>query len=434
MDGWPRSLVVCALPSAKSARHTPPRKGRPFAVPQKVRAMDAALIDIAGAQPRAELDTAHMRDIVLARIAFAGRPVPRDGLAKELAPIAAHVLGAEAFKAILERDLATLADAGLIDLKPSSVTVTPAGHKRAALVLGGRGAPPKTWTEARDVRLVAKALGMADAPPQRLRALAKPNGLRAALVVKSFSLKVRGVASETRLRSALAQVALARAFGDDTAASGSKGGLSPKAARALAGRLARTPQDFRTDGRLISALAADHVGATSGDHGSLQLAVLRRYVTKGQVGEAAVGPVKRKRKAVRSIERRAKAAAAVPAPAPAAAAVGPSLAEAPPPTGVVRPDLEAFVGAVNDAALRVAEGWAGNRKAFISRAWQEVRARRPEWAMTEIEFKCMLAEAHRVGRVILTNADLKDGPALKEVKDSAVAYRNAVFHFIRLDA
>jgi hypothetical protein len=46
----------------------------------------------------------------------------------------------------------------------------------------------------------------------------------------------------------------------------------------------------------------------------------------------------------------------------------------------------------------------------------------------------MLAEAHRVGQLALANADLKDKNNMKDVQDSAVSYRNAVFHFIRVDA
>jgi hypothetical protein len=46
----------------------------------------------------------------------------------------------------------------------------------------------------------------------------------------------------------------------------------------------------------------------------------------------------------------------------------------------------------------------------------------------------MLAEAHRAGQLALANADLKDKDNIKDVQDSAVSYRNAVFHFIRVDA
>ena len=42
----------------------------------------------------------------------------------------------------------------------------------------------------------------------------------------------------------------------------------------------------------------------------------------------------------------------------------------------------------------------------------------------------MLAEAHRAGSLALANADLKDNSNIKDLQDSAVVYKNAVFHFI----
>ena len=65
--------------------------------------------------------------------------------------------------------------------------------------------------------------------------------------------------------------------------------------------------------------------------------------------------------------------------------------------------------------------------------FQRVRERHPEWGLSEIEFKCMLAEAHRAGRLLLANADLKDDGSLRDVAESALAYKNAVFHFVRVD-
>jgi hypothetical protein len=106
--------------------------------------------------------------------------------------------------------------------------------------------------------------------------------------------------------------------------------------------------------------------------------------------------------------------------------------EAPP---VARPlDLSGFATEVRRLAAGEAQGWSGDRKAYISRVWRTLREKRPEWGLSEIEFKCMLAEAHRSGQLSLANADLKDQSNIKDVQDSAVIYRNAVFHFIRVDA
>ena len=45
----------------------------------------------------------------------------------------------------------------------------------------------------------------------------------------------------------------------------------------------------------------------------------------------------------------------------------------------------------------------------------------------------MLIEAHRAGSLALANADLKDASNIAHVQESAVVYKNAVFHFIRVD-
>ena len=76
-----------------------------------------------------------------------------------------------------------------------------------------------------------------------------------------------------------------------------------------------------------------------------------------------------------------------------------------------------FCSAVIDAARPVAEGWPGNRKAFISLVWKAIRNARPDWGLSEIAFKGMLAEAHRSGRVELATADLKDGRDLKSLEE-----------------
>jgi hypothetical protein len=88
---------------------------------------------------------------------------------------------------------------------------------------------------------------------------------------------------------------------------------------------------------------------------------------------------------------------------------------------------------VRRQAAGAAQGWSGDRKAYISHVWRNIRDQHQHWNLSEIEFKCMLAEAHRSGRLALVNADLKDKSNIKDVQESAVVYRNAVFHFIRVD-
>jgi hypothetical protein len=392
--------------------------------------MDAALVELTAIAPKQRLDADRIRDILLLRLAVAGKALPRDAIAKELGAITTHLIAPEIWQAQLDRDLAALADAGLADVKASSAAATDAGLKRAAIMLGGRGVFPKTWTDARDVRLMARALGLENESPAKLKRLSKPDGLRVAILVKSFGLKLRGTPSPVKVRSALAKVALSRAFGNSVeAAAGGRTGLSAKAGRALAGRLASTPQDFRTDSRLIAALAADQVHASGLDFSSLQLALLRRFVTKGEVPAALI-----QRKARRG-KVKAKLRLVPPPPVAVQAAVVPvvPVAEVALAVSNDRPSLTAFVADVLALATPVAEGFMGNRKAFISRVWSTVSVQRSRWGLTEIEFKCMLAEAHRVGALVLANADLKDGRHLADIQASALSYKNAVFHYVRID-
>ncbi len=102
------------------------------------------------------------------------------------------------------------------------------------------------------------------------------------------------------------------------------------------------------------------------------------------------------------------------------------------PPAATRPDLVGFAKIVQAMARERSEGWPGNRKAYISDVWLAVKAERAEWGLTEIEFKSMLAEAHRTGHVVLANADLKDRRSLPRVQQSALAFKNTVLHFVRV--
>lgn len=373
--------------------------------------MQAAAVE----KPSADIsiDAERVRDIMLVRIATAATGPTRAELVADLAPLVAHRLSAGAWRATVEREIGGLTQAGLVALSSGRLAASESGIARAALVLKVRGRLP-AWEEARDVRLVGRALGLQREPAKRLAALATPEGLRAVIVQRAFNLKIKGVPTPSRLRAALAAVALERAFGNQikTGLSG-KAGFSPKAGRLLAAQLLKKPRDLGTDGRLIAALAAEHVGATSTDAAALRLALLRRYLD---------GP--------------AEAPPRVKRPTPAAPPLArPRLVEpvAPPPPVVGRPDLAGFAQEVRRHAGNRAQGWPGNRKAYISHVWQTIREARPEWGLSEIEFKCMLTEAHRAGTLALANADLKDNSSIKDLQDSAVVYKNAVFHFIRVD-
>jgi hypothetical protein len=374
--------------------------------------MRAAVLEKPDSQGR--LDPDRVRAVLLVRIACTGGGATKAELAGDLAPFAAHRLPAGHWRTLIERGIAALADAGLAVSKAGRIEATEAGLSRAAIFLGLKGALPRSWQEARDVRLVAKALGLERESPKRLEALATADGLRAAVLQRAYHFKIKGVPTASRLRSGLAAVALERAFGNKIQAGlTGKLGLSPKAGRLLAGQLSRRPRDFGTDRRLVAALAAEQADAAKPDLEALRTALLRRFVEEAEAPVAVARP--RRRPATPTLVR------PLPTPSP------------PPPPADIRPDLAGFTQEVRRHASARAHGWPGDRKAYISHVWQQLRDGRPDWGLSEIEFKAMLAEAHRAGHVVLANADLKGDASVKDLQESALTYKNAVFHFIRVD-
>jgi hypothetical protein len=360
------------------------------------------------------LDADRLRAIVLVRIASAGRGVTRPEVGDDLAPLTSLRFATARWRALLDREIDALAAAGLVAISGARIEPSEAGIARAAIFLGLKGSLPRSWDDVLNVRLIAKALGLEREAAKRIAALATPDGMRAAIVQKAFGLKIKGVATPSRLRSGLAAVALARAFGNQFKAErAGKTGFSAKAGRLLAAQLAKKPRDCGTDSRLVAALAAEQVGATGSGLAALRLAVLRRYLD----GAEKVAPLPPRRPAAKA-----------PAPRPRLVEPVPPL---PPATG--RPDLTGFAHDVRQLAGHKAQGWPGNRKAYISHVWHTVREKRPEWGLSEIEFKCMLTEAHRAGSLALANADLKEDGSIKDLQESAVVYKNAVFHFVRVD-
>lgn len=365
-----------------------------------------------------------LQALVLARIASAGGAT-RVELVRDLSKIVSHKLSPAEWRATAEADIAALTESGLVAQTRGRFNATEAGYAAADAFLGPTSRPPLPWPEQRDIRLIAKALSIETESHSKLKALMKPEGLRAFILQKAFGLSLKGNQSTTRLRAQLAVVALERAFGNKIKSGfNQQSGLSAKAGRLLAGQLAQRPRDFGSDGRLIAALAAEAVHSVQTDHDALRLAILRGFVSRALQEGRRLPPQSDDKPAVASCAA-PKAANDRDPPAlirPASDALR-----------TERPDLPGFAREVHAAALARAEGWPGNRKAFISHVWQAIRASRPEWGLSEIEFKCMLAEAHRAGHVVLANADLKDKRQIKELQDSAIGYKNTVWHFVRIE-
>ncbi|MCK5090438.1 MAG: hypothetical protein KAQ88_10715, partial [Hyphomicrobiaceae bacterium] len=251
--------------------------------------------------------------------------------------------------------------------------------------------------------------GVDAAKPGIRTALTRPEGLNALIVQSSFGLNLRQALSPSKLRAALALLALERAFGNNVKSGLNRGAaLSAKAGRVLAGQLLQNPREVNTDARLVSMLSAEQVGATRADIEILRLVLLKRLATGALKEQAQPAPERIAPTAANGAARSA-------------------------PKAVKRPGLAQFSAGVLTAARSHAQGWSGSRKAFISQVWQAIRTSHPDWGLSEIEFKDMLAGAHRAGQVVLASADLKDKQNLKDFEESAISYKNTVWYFVRVD-
>lgn len=355
-----------------------------------------------------------VRFLVLARL-IGETGVARAEVSRDVLGLVSHKLSPAEFRGLYEFVSAALVGEGLVTDKRGRLSLTDRGRPIALAALGIQKVPAD-WTETRDVYLVACALALSGLSPRQFKTLARPDGLRATVVTDAYGLNVPIGASPARVRGRLAVVALERAFGNKLKGTMESGaGLPAKMSRMLAAQLLRKPRELGTDGRLLAALAAESVGATRPTIDAIRSALLRRYVSEliGDTENLTAVPIEGSPAQVRQEE--------VPVVVPL---VRPPAAN--------RPDLVGFVAEVLLAASAHAEGWPGNRKSFICHVWREIAARFPEWGLSEVEFKSMLAEAHRTGHLVLVNADLRDKRNLAELQASAIAYKNTVWHYVRL--
>lgn len=366
--------------------------------------------------------------VLLARIVAEAR-VSRAVVAQDLAGLFTHKMSPQEWRRTAEREIGLLIAQGLAAEAKNQLVATERGAEMAARFLGQKTLQGMTWAEIRDVAMIAKGLGLEKEPQSRLKQLARVEGLRALAVQKAFGLSVKKNAPPSKLRAQLAVLALERAFGNRIKAGFGKGSaLSSKAGRLLAGQLSVSPRAFQTDAKLIAALASESVGTVDASIEGLRLAILRTLAARALDADQPLPTGGANEPRIQVPVRRSTDEA--PPFAPAANDAGPAALQPPKPH---RPDLDEFSRAVKRAAAARAEGWPGSRKAYISHVWDAIRASETRWALSEIEFKCMLAEAHRLGAVVLANADLKDKKSMQELESSAVPYKNTTWHFVRVE-
>jgi hypothetical protein len=356
--------------------------------------------------------------LLLARIACEGGAT-RSDLARDSGALLQHKLSPAEVRAAVDSGVAALIQRGFAIENRGRLSATEAGTVAAGSFTETGSLPLADWDQVRDMALVAKALGLGSEQASRKKSLARPEGLRTAILQTTYGLKGKKNIPDAKLRAQLALVALERAFGNKIKAGFAKGaGLPSKAARTLAGQLAASPREFATDAKLIAQLAADAIGAAQTDPDIVRLTLLRRMMT--QLIDAQP-------KAENRATRPASAQSIQPPRLVDRVANDRKPANGPPP----RPGLEDFSAAVKRAAAKSAHGWPA--KAFISRVWDAIRVEHEIWALSEIEFKSMLIEAHRRGALALANADLRSKDLRDDIERSATPDRNTVWHYVRIE-
>ncbi|MBN9289893.1 MAG: hypothetical protein J0H36_01955 [Hyphomicrobium denitrificans] len=364
------------------------------------------------------------KDLVLLRIS-AGTATRAD-LQRDVAPLLAPRLTGAEFRRSAELGISNLIGSQFVSESKSRLTCTSKGLQVAEALLVSAKAPCATWADVKFALLV-RALRTSDTPAIR-KAVQRVEGLAALVLQHHFGKSTARAQSPADLRGDLAIIALERAFGNKIKTGFKKGaGLPAKPGRVLAGQLFKQPREIATDGKLIVHLACEIAGSREQSLEGLELAVLRGLMSPKDDADAPSAQSARPQRAEASPRP-----IRPPTPKPAndrapISEIAPLAPRSPSP-----PDMPEFCRAVIDAARPVSEGWPGNRKAFISLVWKAIRNTRPDWGLSEIAFKGMLAEAHRSGQVELATADLKDGRDLKSLEDSKILYKNTVWHFVRV--
>jgi hypothetical protein len=362
-----------------------------------------------------------VKDLILLRIATGG--ASRADLQRDIAPLLAPRISGAEFRRLAELAISSLAGSQLTFESKGRLTWSAVGLQVAETLLAQNQA--SSWDEVKTA-LVFRALAATDSPALR-KARRRVEGLAALVLQHHFGKSTARVQSPADLRADLAIIALERAFGNKIKTGFGKGaGLPAKPGRLLACQLFKQPRHIDSDGKLIVQLACEIAGAREPSFEALELAVLRGFLAMDDASRAPPAAAAPRQSPPAKRPARTPTPKAAKARAPLADSVLPGAQINP------APDMTEFCQAVIDAARPVALGWPGNRKAFISLVWKAIRNARPDWGLSEVAFKGMLAEAHRSGHVELASADLKDGRDLKSFEDSKILYKNAVWHFVRV--
>lgn len=333
-------------------------------------------------------------EVVLLRLFAAGDAgATRSAVSRDLYALVAHRLSPAEWRKELEEIVTEAELAGDLAHDGKRLFLTEEGGIACERFYGGRLPKVAGWADLKNTVLIAKALGVEKRPSRQLKRLNSAPGLRLSILERTFKLRFGGTPSLAKARTQLAREATRRR---PAIAKGVKGRVAATRKDAserqiAAGLLTRT-RPANSDSELVSLLAAEQVGAIQTDVSALRLALLRRFVA-GQTRNRTVK--------------------------------APSAAE------VLGYDVARFAAEILKIARSEARGVPGARKAYIADVWQRLAPAGTQASDSKARFAALLIEAHRMGLLSLTNADLRDKANMSHVQASAVAYQNTVWHLIK---
>ncbi|MEZ4360455.1 MAG: hypothetical protein R3B48_09755 [Kofleriaceae bacterium] len=394
-----------------------------------------------GAPAASSVPIARLQALVLARAQTSARPLALGRLRAALQRFAG-VDAAAAWADVVTAAIRALVVEGALD-----AAHRPRDPDEAQRRLGLAALP--SWAQLTERVLPARALGLED--PRAAQRLRDRDAWAAAVAARALGLWTQGPPPSPA------------AFGDLLAwrrlELGGKAKRLPEEVRALflqrelATRAAPAP-------RLLRLLAARELATPRTELRSLRDALVRRWL------EAAPWPAVEAARAGQGAPSAPPPPSAVPAatpspPSAAPAAAPSSLGVAPtaapsslgaspaafPDEPTALPDEPtalpdelpdavpaAFPDAVRAVVAAARLGTFGERKVFISAAWEDLR-RAPAWRQLSLEaFKAELLAAHRAGQLALARADLVAAMDPSLVERSEIEASGATFHFIVREA
>ncbi len=360
----------------------------------------------------ARLNTKVLENLVLLRLLFGAQEGETEvQLRKDLHPLVMQQMSAGEWRTVLGQLIVRLVDEGLMrPVRANAYMHNEQCSDRILSFLKVTRLPKLAWHEIRDGHLIALALGLA--PTTKLVArLSTAEGLRSAILTKHFNLpfEISTVTTE-QIRQGLAAIAEKRGLtaGIRTTPIEEKT-LTHKEAVMMGAKLLKSGHVVESDGELMACLAAEVAGAMNESASELRQILFRRLISTKE--STVMGQTQSGRNQSQAGELNSDVTA---------------LGEAP-------PELPEFTSEVKQIAANSAVGWPGNKRAFISHVWRDLRAKFPLWNLNEEEFKEMILNAQRAGLLRLAIADLRDKNNVKDVADSRISYKNSEWHFIRVE-